>query len=276
MDLRAQAFRKPLPGKEQQHSRALCGRQLPLGSADGPGLGFFSGLMRRLARASRFSVQGGGIRSIARFPLAIIFGDFDDKPGTRSFPDLGKSTASTISTTGTSLPKKETAMKSKLTSLVLGICLAILAGATSPAYARSTTGYSAFKVQQGKANQYGSKNPYSCITEFYGEVVNYCPYNVYMEFDLPIDTDGSFQVSVQNLSFDSRNTFNCTLGSYTGNGSLGYQKVTFQFLGTGGAHQTKTVDISAVAGGTIQLVCNVPGNNSGGLSGIADINWNPN
>jgi hypothetical protein len=172
--------------------------------------------------------------------------------------------------------KKEKKMKRKVTLLLMGICLAILAGAASPAYARSTTGYSAFKVQQGKANQYGKNNPYSCITEFFGEVVNYCSFNVDMEFDLPIDTDGSFQVSVQNLSFDSQNTMNCTLGSYTGNGSIGFQKVTFQFAGTGGAHQTKTVDISAVAGGTIQLICNVPANNSGGLSGIADINWNPN
>jgi hypothetical protein len=167
-------------------------------------------------------------------------------------------------------------MKGKLTSLFLGICLAILAGAASPAYARSTTGYSAFKVQQGKANQYGTNNPYSCITEFYGEVVNYCAYNVYMEFDLPIDTDGSFRVSVQNLSFDSQNTFNCTVGSYTGNGSIGYEKATFQFLGSGGAHQTESVNISAVAGGTIQLICNVPAKASNGVSGIADINWNPN
>jgi hypothetical protein len=167
-------------------------------------------------------------------------------------------------------------MKNKLTSLFLGIGLAILAGAASPAYARSTTGYSAFKVDQGTANQYGKNNPYSCITEFFGEVVNYCKYTVSLEFDLPIDTDGSFRVSVQNLSFDSQNTFNCTVGSYTGNGSIGFQKATFQFLGSGGAHQTQSVDINVQAGGTIQMICKVPGNGSNGLSGIADINWNPN
>src|ERR1700721_4326811 len=86
-----------------------------------------------------------------------------------------------------------------------------------------------------------------------------------MEFDLPIDTDGNFQVSVQNLSFDSQNTFNCTVGSYTGKGSIGFQKATFQFLGSGGAHQTQSVNINTVAGGTIQLICNVPANGSNGL-----------
>jgi hypothetical protein len=37
-------------------------------------------------------------------------------------------------------------MKFKATSLFLGLCLAILAVAASPAYARSTTAFSAFHV----------------------------------------------------------------------------------------------------------------------------------
>jgi hypothetical protein len=65
-------------------------------------------------------------------------------------------------------------MKLKASSLFLGICLAVLASAVSPAYARSTPGFNTFWVQQGSASEYGKNNPLDCLTEYWGEVVNYC------------------------------------------------------------------------------------------------------
>jgi len=84
-------------------------------------------------------------------------------------------------------------MKRTATSLFLGLCLAILAVATSPAHARSTTAYSAFHVE----GPLGS-DPYTCLSENNGAVVNNCTYAVSLEFNLPIDAKGTKTITVQD------------------------------------------------------------------------------
>ena len=73
-------------------------------------------------------------------------------------------------------------MKLKAASPFLGLCLAILAVAASPAYAqRSTTAFSAFHVENKV-----SPNQYACLIEDNGAVVNHCKFAVNLEFNLPI------------------------------------------------------------------------------------------
>lgn len=165
-------------------------------------------------------------------------------------------------------------MKLKATSIFLGICLAALAGAASPASARSTPAFGTFKVQQSSANQYGTNNPYDCLTEFWGEVVNHCGYTVYLAFDLPIDNDGSHWVQVQNLSFGSNANVFCSVTSFTGLGPDGADAVG---LNLSGPTISQTVSVNVAPGGTIQVLCTVPGVSKKKTlpSGIADINWAP-
>ena len=65
-------------------------------------------------------------------------------------------------------------MKLKGTSLFLGLCVAILAVAASPAFARSTTAFSSFHVERQYPNQYA--NPENSLSESYGAMVNNCSY----------------------------------------------------------------------------------------------------
>jgi hypothetical protein len=82
-------------------------------------------------------------------------------------------------------------MKGKVMMLFLGSCLAV----GSPAYARSTTAFSAFHVEINTLTKY-SGDPLLCLYENNGAVVNHCDYTVDLEFDLPIDTLGSKQTTV--------------------------------------------------------------------------------
>jgi len=156
-------------------------------------------------------------------------------------------------------------MKRSAAALFLGLGLAILAVAASPAYARSTTGFSAFHVESPIAS-----NPYTCLAENNGAVVNNCSYAVSLEFDLPIDGAGVKTITVQDYwgGSDAENTFSCTAYAYTG--SEGSSTVGNAIDFTAPLQSlTSTVDVAS-ATESIQLICwNVP---AGG--GVANLNWN--
>jgi hypothetical protein len=162
-------------------------------------------------------------------------------------------------------------MSAKIKSL--GIGLAVVTALLNNAYARSTTGYNAFRVEFQNAGQYQT-DPYTCLFEAYGAVVNKCTYSVSLEFDLPIDSSGTKNVIVQDYwePFGSTTTpqpptFSCWVYSYAGasNSSQTDGAITFQQ-----PSQSLTASAPVSNGESIQLICwNVP---SGG--GIANINWN--
>ena len=80
-------------------------------------------------------------------------------------------------------------MKFKATSLFLGLCLAISVVAVSPAQAQSkmyTTAFSSFHVRCLEAcSGPWTGNPYDCLTESEGAVINQCKYLVRVAFDMP-------------------------------------------------------------------------------------------
>jgi hypothetical protein len=159
-------------------------------------------------------------------------------------------------------------MKDKATTILLGLCLTALAVVASPAYARSTTAFSAFHVELlGKA----SKNAYLCLYENYGAVVNACSYPVSLEFDLPIDTVGHKTITVQNWwgGTDAEETFECDGTVNSGVGSIIDDQAFVNF--TGGSQPLQmTLDVG-VGGLSMQMICwNIP---PGG--GVANLNWTP-
>lgn len=157
-------------------------------------------------------------------------------------------------------------MKLKATSLFLGLCLAILAVAASPAHARSTTGYSSFHVErQGYQYAYAE----NCLSEYYGAVVNNCSYAITLEFDLPIDYPGEKNIYVQNGWFGTspEETFTCY--SYDLAGTGGATDGTAAIFTAPG--QTKLTQVNAPGATSIQVICwNVPPH-----GGVANFNWNP-
>src|SRR5208283_3577132 len=159
-------------------------------------------------------------------------------------------------------------MKSNATTLFLGLCLALLAVAASPAYARSTTGFSAFKVESPLVMPNGL-SPYTCLTEDNGAVINNCPYAISLEFGMESDTAGTKTIGVQNYwaGSDAQETFACDTYAYTGSeafSSEGTPTINFSE-----PKQNLTSNLVATAGESIQLICwNVP---PGG--GVANINW---
>lgn len=156
-------------------------------------------------------------------------------------------------------------MKHKATSLFLGLCFSILAVAASPAYARSTTGFSAFHVEGPTGS-----DPYTCLNEANGAVVNNCTYDVSLEFDLPVDNTGGKTITVQDYwyGWPNNTSFQCVSYAYTGTepSSTVGSTITFDLPG-----QSLSTDVNVANGGmSIQLICwSVP---PGG--GIANINWN--
>jgi hypothetical protein len=160
-------------------------------------------------------------------------------------------------------------MKLKAT-LFLGSCLAALGAAGNPAYARSTTAFSAFHVEINPLTKYSS-DPLTCLYENNGAVVNHCDYTVDLEFDLPIDTLGSKQITVQDgwtgLGTGSEE-FSCQSFAYSGTKSSSNVGTEIQFTGPG---QTRTTTASVSGGATsIQVLCNVPPGDA-----VANFNWNP-
>lgn len=162
-------------------------------------------------------------------------------------------------------------MKLKATALILGICLSLLTVSGS-AFARSVAAFGTAQVQQSKVNQYGSNNPRTCLTEYWGELVNRCNYEVAVVFELPIDTDGSHLVTVQNLSFGSTSSFKCSVNGFTGDGPTGDDTQTLVMFGPG---NSSGASVNVNPGGTIQVNCYIPGIVGGEPNGLADINWQP-
>jgi hypothetical protein len=163
-------------------------------------------------------------------------------------------------------------MKLKATSLFLGLCLSILAAAASPAYAATLheTAFGLFHVEINTITNYPG-DPYLCVYENNGAVVNYCNYTVDLEFGLPIETLNTKNITVQDgwsgLGTGSEN-FNCQSFAYTGtngDGNVGSQAV---FTGPG---QSKTTTVTMPAGyTTIQVLCNIPAGDA-----VASFSWNP-
>ncbi len=172
--------------------------------------------------------------------------------------------------------KKEQTMKLEATKLFLGLCLAILAIAASPAYAAealSKTAFSAFHVEINTLTAYPG-DPYLCLYENNGAVVNYCSYTVDLEFDLPIVTAGTKSIKVRDgwsgLGTGTEN-FTCQSFAYTGTEGSSTLGTNVAFTGPGQT-VTTTVDASAAGGflDGIQVLCNVPAGDA-----VAIFNWNP-
>jgi hypothetical protein len=165
-------------------------------------------------------------------------------------------------------------MKLAATSLFLGLCLAV---AASPAFSqtRSTTAYSAFHVEINTLTKYKG-NPYLCLFEDNGAVVNTCKYTVDLEFDLPIDSTGTKNITVQD-GWSGLGTgteeFSCQSFAYSGSTGAGIVGSNPSFTGPG-TEITTTVEVPADTKGTpqysIQVLCNVPAGDA-----VANFNWNP-
>jgi hypothetical protein len=161
-------------------------------------------------------------------------------------------------------------MKLTAPSFFLGLCLAILAVAASPAYAQtfSTTAFSAFHVENPQ-----KPDQYTCLSEDNGAVVNNCtkPVGVNLEFNLPIESPGVKNVTVQDYwaGTDAQNTFYCQTYAYTGTEGSSTLGTIINFTAPL-QKLTSTVDV-ANAGMSIQLICwGVP---KGGA--VANLNWTP-
>ena len=163
-------------------------------------------------------------------------------------------------------------MKLKSTSLFLGIALAGLAAAGIPAYARTTTGFSAFHVElQGST----STDAYDCLIEDFGAVVNKCGYDVSLEFDLPIDNTGSKTVTIQDFwgIGTPSSPFTCELYSYGGTTYPGTENPEYVYGGSTTFYDpavSQSIPINVANNGwSIQVICyNVPPG-----AGIANLNW---
>jgi hypothetical protein len=105
-------------------------------------------------------------------------------------------------------------------------------------------------------------------------VVNQCSYEVVLVFALPIDTDGTHQVQIRNLSYGSNRGFTCSVTGLTGDGKVGADGPVNRTLA--GPGTTATYDVNVNPGGTIQVNCYIPGMpKDGEPNGISAINWQP-
>jgi len=163
-------------------------------------------------------------------------------------------------------------MKLKATSLFLGLCVAILGAAASPAYAADLheTGFGAFHVEVNTLTNYPG-DPYLCVYENNGAVVNNCTYTVDLAFGLPIETLNTKNITVldgwSGLGTGTE-SFNCQSFSYTGTNSSGNVGTMAVFTGPG---QSKTTTVTIPTGyNTIQVLCNVPAGDA-----VASLSWNP-
>jgi len=166
-------------------------------------------------------------------------------------------------------------MKLTATSLFLGLCLAIFAVAASPVYATtlSNTAFSDFHVEVNTLTSYPG-DPYLCLYENNGAVVNSCGYTVDLEFDLPIVSPGTKNIIILDgwagLGTGSEN-FSCQSFAYTGTEGSSTVGTNVSFTGPG-QKITTTVNASSSNGilDSIQVLCNVPAGDA-----VALLNWNP-
>jgi len=163
-------------------------------------------------------------------------------------------------------------MNLKATSLFMGLCLAILAVAASPAYAtpRHETAFGLFHVEINTLTKYPG-DPYLCMYENNGAVVNYCNYTVDLEFGLPIDTLNTKTIDVQDgwsgLGTGNEN-FSCQSFAYTGSNGSGNVGTSAEFSGPGERQQTTVTMPKGYT--SIQVLCNVPPGDA-----VANFTWNP-
>jgi hypothetical protein len=133
---------------------------------------------------------------------------------------------------------------------------------------RSTTAFNSFHVQSGYV---GKEDPYLCLTEDNGAVVNNCSYDVNLLFDLQIDHTGEKTIWVQDYwNAPSRFVqFGCT--SYVYTGSEGSSLVGTSLTFTAPKMALNTKDNVPALGDSMTVICWFvpPG------EGVANLNWNP-
>ena len=137
--------------------------------------------------------------------------------------------------------------------------------------ARSMTGFGSFKVKGAYPT-----NPYACLVENNGAVVNNCPFSVTLYFDLPIDNTGIHWMMVQSY-WGSTASFSCDPYGVAGTGE-GTTGTSGTFFGTNSipdgyhwyATNTISPSVGTLNGGeSLYMICwNVPTG-----AGIANINW---
>jgi len=158
-------------------------------------------------------------------------------------------------------------MKLNAMSLSLVIGLAIAAAAANPGHAQSINAFGSFHVQSAT---YLAWDPYPCLTEDNGAVVNSCPLPVNLFFDLPIVTTGEKTITIRDYwnGPDTFDPFNCVSYAYTGQSSISLQQaqVTFEAKLT----TLKTTVNVASANDTLSVICwQVPPG-----EGLAGLKWN--
>ncbi len=155
-------------------------------------------------------------------------------------------------------------MKLKTTSLLLGICLTVSVITASPVYGRSTSAFSSFRVRLPID---ATQNPYNCVIETWGAVVNNCGYQVSVVFDLVIDHPVVHTVKVQNYVNGTGTVgAECAVWSYDGDGN-GHAGTILTFNPNG--EQTLKFT-TALFGDSVSLLCDLPIG-----EGISSISWNP-
>ena len=157
-------------------------------------------------------------------------------------------------------------MKRKTKSLILGLCLALsLAAATIPAEARNTTGFAGFRVDG--PNQYKS-DPYHCLTENYGAVVNNCGFSVSIVYDMPVDNTGTHWISAVGF-WGYSGDYYCQPWAYDGNGGGWSGPAVYFSPGYRGSEGTWNTYVPTYSNGeSITLYCVLPNG-----AGIANVNW---
>jgi len=156
----------------------------------------------------------------------------------------------------------------KRTILAAALTLTLATGAMT-ADARSMTGFGSFKVK----GTY-STNPYACLAENNGAVVNNCPFSVSLYFNLPIDNSGLHWMTVQSF-WGSTASFSCDPYGVSGigEGTTGLSETFFATNSIGiPFYATNTIypSVNTPNGGeSLYMICwNVPPG-----AGIANINW---
>ena len=156
-------------------------------------------------------------------------------------------------------------MKSLAPLFFLGFALA---ASTAPVFARSTTGFASFHVEQTVTT---ADDFYKCITEDNGAVVNNCAKDVNLVFNLPIDNVNLKTITVQGywVSPTTFRHFNCV--SYSYDGLESFSTVGTQITFTEPKQSLKTSVTLRDSEYTVQVICwGVPPG-----EGIAGLKWNP-
>jgi hypothetical protein len=162
-------------------------------------------------------------------------------------------------------------MKLKATSLVLGLCVAIMAVAASPASAQSTRSVPAFESFHVWSPSTKAAAALNCLNESKGAVINNCKYQLILAFDLPIDKQGIVHtVSVQNYVGGTGTVgANCNTWTYDGDGDDA-QGTYIYFNPNGAQTLSSTAVLIPDTTNTITLFCTLPLG-----EGVASLTWNP-